>query len=345
MGLLGTSDYAAQITTRGGGKVLGDVDWETVSYNRISGDTADATVRWCQPDAQVPAFMAETEPWEHDLVIWRTAEPDPVFAGPVRTCTYEEGVVTIVAKDPTAWFERRNNHTDVTYTDRDLAEIYGKIAASLLAQDPSPAIAIITSPCGVTGTRVLRAAESARGADLLRELARSGVDWTAIGRRVLIGGSTLAAGLGTLVLIDDAVASPRLVKAGDNTATRETLRWQTADQTPMLTTVPSRQERILGLLEELVEEPDIADASSASVAAQARLDLFDHNPRVLTCDLTADAPAAVNELIPTRLVDSRVTTLPAVAAGVFRLRRVDVTVDQDKETVSLQATPVGATDE
>lgn len=341
-GLLGSSDYAAQITTRGGGRVLGEMEWDSIAYARAANETSDATVRWFQGDAQVPAFLVQTEPWEHDLVIWRHDEPEPVFAGPVRTVKYATGETTVTAKDGTAWFEKRRIHTDTTYPNVDLAYIFGKIAGEALAQDPSPGLTIITAPCGVVGTRITRAAEAAVAADLLRELSRSGVDWTAVGRRVLIGGADLTVPLGVLILIDEAVQNPALEKAGDVTVTRQTMRWQAPNQEPMLTSVSSTQEALLGLLETVDEEPDIADAGSAGTAAQARLDLLSKNPRVVTCTLTADAPTTINQLVPGRITDFRVSTLPELALGQTRLQKLGVSVSQDSETVTLTTTPLGA---
>ncbi len=340
-GRLGSSDYAAQITTRGGGSVLGEMEWDTIAYSRGANETGDAAVKWFQGDAQVPPFLIQAEPWEHDLVLWRHDEPEPVFAGPLRTVKYASGETTVTAKDGTTWFEKRRIHTDQTYVNVDLSFIFGKIAGDALAQDPSPALTIITAPCGVVGTRITRAAEAAVAADLLRELSRSGVDWTAVGRRILIGGPALTDPLGVLILIDEAVLNPSLEKAGDVTVTTQTMRWQAPNQEPMLKTVASPQVAVFGLLETVDEEPDIADESSAGDAAQARLDLLSQNPRVVACALTADAPTTINQLVPGRLVDFRLSTLPELAVGQTRLQKLNVTVSQNAEAVTLTTTPIG----
>lgn len=341
---LGSSDYAVQITARGGSPVLGEMDWESISYSRSANETGEASVTWTQADVEIPAFLVEAEPWQHDLVIWRASEvgSGPVFAGPVRNCTYEPDGVTVSAKDGTAWFERRRIITDDTYPGVDLAYIFGKIAARALAQDPSPGLQIIVAPSGFYGTRVTRAAERAVAADLLRELSRSGVDWTVVGRQILIGGADLTDALGPLVLINEAVSSPQLTKAGDSTVTQQSIRWQTAaSQLPMLTTVRSNEADRLGLLEVLDEEADIADATSAGAAAQARLDLVERNPRLVSCDLTNDAPTSISQLVPGRIVDFRLSILPELAQGRTRLRKMSVDADQSGETVSIETTPLG----
>lgn len=342
-GRLGVGEYVAQITGRGGAPVYGEMPWDTVNYTRPANETGEATVRWFAGDVTVPAFVVDAEPWEHDLTIWRVSEPDPVFGGPLRTCTYDDGAVAVAAKDGTAWFERRRIYADTTYDDVDLAYIFGKIGAEALAPDPSPGLTLIVGPCGFVGTRVTRAAERALAADLMRELARSGVDWTVVGRNILIGGADLAAGLGDLVLVDEAVDKARLTKAGDSTVTQQTIRWQTpVTQAPMLVTVPSALGVArYGILEALDEEPDIADATSAGAAAQGRLDLLSANPRIIACSLTSDAPATVNQLVPGRRVDFRVSSLPTSATGVSRLQKVSVAATQTGETVTLETTPLG----
>lgn len=343
VGLLGSSDYAAQITTRGGARVLGEMEWSALSYGRGANETGEASVRWFQGDASLPPFLVRAEPWEHDLVIWRHSEPDPVFAGPVRTVKYAPGETTVTAKDGTCWFEKRRIYTSRTYENVDLAFIFGRIAGDALDQDPSPGLVVITAPCGVIGTRITRAAEAALAADLMRELARSGVDWTVVGRQILIGGPALTDPLGALLLIDEAVMNPTLEKAGDVTVTKQTIRWQAPDQTPMLKSVSSTQVALLGLLETLDEEPDIADSTSAGDAAQARLDLLSENPRVVGSVLTADAPTTVNQLVPGRIVDFRLSTLPELAIGETRLQKVAVAVSQESEAVAITTTPIGVT--
>lgn len=339
--MLGESDYAVQIVDRAG-RVLGEMPWDSINWGRVADDTADASASWTAPDTpdpvQIPAWVADVEPWEHTLVVWRTIEPDPVFVGPVRTCVYTPGSVAVTAKDPTSWFEHRRNYDDETFTDIDLAYIFGRVAQAADAQDPT-GIQIIARACGITGTRVLRAAERALTMDLLRELARSGVDWTVAGKELLIGGPDLAASLGTLVLIDEACSKPQLTKAGDATVTRETVRWQTADQKPMLTSVDSPDARRF-LLESVDEEPDIADAASAVAHARGVLELAS-NPRQMTCDLTADAPTTCAQLVPGRITDFRLSTLPIATDGLQRLQTVAVSVSHQSETVTVTTTPVG----
>lgn len=340
-GLLGTSDYVAQITESGGGKALGEMPWTTIGYGRNANATSEATVTWLQGDARIPAFLIEAEPWQHDLVIWRVREPEPVFAGPIRTCSYKKQV-QIKARDVTAWLEKRHIRSDTEYPDVDLAYIFAKIGAEAMSEDPTPGLDFIAAACGIRGTRVTRAAEAARAADLLRELARSGVDWTVVGRQVLIGGAGLTDPLGTLKLIDEHVIDPGLEKAGESTVTRQIIRWQTANsQAPMLTTVTAPEADTIGLLEDLDEEGDIADATSAGAAAAARLDLRANNPRAVDATLTSQAPTTVNQLIPGRRVDYRVSNLAVMAVGVTRLQKVRVNVTQNGEAVSLDTTPLG----
>ena len=136
--------------------------------------------------------------------------------------------------------------------------------------------------------------------------------------------------------------NPKLTKAGDSTVTEQHIRWQTAaNQTPMLTSVDSAEVDTIGLLEALDEELNIADATTAGAAAQARLDLLSKTPRVVTTALTGDAPTTVNQLVPGRRVEFRVTTLPYRALGTTRLQKVAVSVGQTGETVTVDTTPLG----
>lgn len=326
--------------------MLAELPWSTLGMSRIANETGAGALTFSAEDAKVPAVFADIEPWAHDLVLYRIDEHEPVFAGPVRTVTYRSGLVSLTAKDVTSWLERRRIFSNTTYPNVDLAYIWAAIAGEAMEQDSSPNPQIVVGPCGVVGTRITRTTERALAADLLRELSRSGVDWTTVARKILVGGSDLTDSFGALLLIDEHVDDPVLTKAGDVTTTQQSIRWQAEDdQEPMITTVRAISANTLGLLEDLDEEADIADSTSAGAAAQARLDLRSRNPRVVTAGLDPDAPTTVARLVPGRIVDWRVSTLPVMTPTRTRLVSMAAKVDQDSEVITVETTPVGATNE
>lgn len=136
-------------------------------------------------------------PWSHELVLYRDGQP--VWTGPVfsydETVTPDENTdfIQINARDHLAWLDRRVIHNDMPFggnsDTHDLSRIAEWIVKDALAPDnlgiDDSLISVTDS--GRLGRRTTRQWE-ARSGDELREVARGGIDFTCIGRRIFIKG-------------------------------------------------------------------------------------------------------------------------------------------------------------
>jgi hypothetical protein len=137
-------------------------------------------------------------PWSHEIIIYR--DGDPVWSGPVfsfdETVTPSEDTdfIQINARDHLAWLDRRVIHTKLPFPGPqlyDLVDIARFIILDAFGTRDSIGITAanlpVYPPSGRKGNRTTRPSE-ARAGDELREVARGGIDFTCIGRQIIVKG-------------------------------------------------------------------------------------------------------------------------------------------------------------
>lgn len=350
--VLAECGLSVRIVGRGGGDLVDIPPIESLTFTRRLDEQSTCTIR-------IPAGSKFTAAeWRHELEV-RDNWGRVVWAGPVVDVEdgYDDPSV-VQARDLSCWFDRRFVYRDRTYTQDDLAQIFAQLARDALEPDPSPNISIVTRECGVLGDRVYAAATYEYAGDKLRELARTGVDYTAIGRRLLIGGAVTDSGVWRLAapmvakakrrrrglhLADDVavVGATVTTPATDDTeATVHTATGRSAD--PVV--IADR-----GLLQARFNETDIRDDGSAEANAVTR--------RELLADVVADVEVllvagefSLAELVCGIEVDADIPAdkFPEQSMrgvkGRRRLSTVSVTADARgmRTTVTLQ--PLGTTE-
>lgn len=133
-------------------------------------------------------------PWSHEIIIYRDGEP--VWSGPIfsvdETVSPSETTdfIQINARDHLAWLDRRVIHNNLTYggtTPHDLVRIARAIIQDAFSIDNPGVVLLPSTDSGRKGYRTTRAHE-ARSGDELREVARGGIDFTCIGRQIIVKG-------------------------------------------------------------------------------------------------------------------------------------------------------------
>lgn len=336
MATLGCGPWRAVLQCRGGGQLV-EVPWQHLTMGRRVDDISAASVTvTSQGLSQLRqrayddccGLLATLQPWEHELALWRGGEE--VWVGPIQEPEFGHDAITIPARDLTAWWERRLLGRDRSFTDVDLATIFEQYHADAMQPDPSPNIHLVTTPTGVTGTRSIRADAYRRAADELRELARSGLDYTAYGRTVRAGGAVVpASDLG--MLLTEHFNQPKLVVHGLLATTRAVvIGGRTSTGTPIVGEAGGGNDQ-LGLLEQVATESSILDAASCNAAAATRVDLLEA-PDYMTGQLLAGAPVAFRDLVPGATADLRVAAMCRAAVGTYRLLALDVSADLDEQS-------------
>jgi hypothetical protein len=238
--------------------VLTEVEWHC-----ILDDTSTARIV-VNPDGDCCERLGNVRSWRHRLIVYRDGQY--VWDGPILQVEWSLGKVEIFAADIMAWLDRRVIHQDMAFTDADLSSIARWLIEDGFAPDDPGNTVQVIGKAGVTGSRQYIKDVGQTG-EHLRDLAEVGIDYTAIGKTILLLPETHKQSVGRL---SDADFPEGLIVAEDGTALAT--RWVVAgdDDGDVLGSAGGSHE-YYGLLERYVEQTAIPDDASAVAAAQAKL--------------------------------------------------------------------------
>ncbi|MFJ7489670.1 hypothetical protein ACIQZB_00165 [Streptomyces sp. NPDC097727] len=330
----GCASHTAQIIDRDGAVVaVADVLLK-VEWSRTLDDISQAKIV-VAPDADCCAALSRIRSWRHKLAIYRDTQP--VWEGPITGPEWTVDGVEIAAVDILGWVDRRTPHTTQAFVDHELTEIAEwLIHDAFEPDDPGHSVQII-GPSRIRGNRSYQA-DVGQSGDHLRDLAATGIDFTALGRQILILPEDHYARVGSLA---DADFASELVVAEDGLALAT--RWVIHGKDGVKG-VAGGIHPYYGLIERVAEETSILDDASAEAAARSRLAasspapvFLDSQEATLAPDSSVDVPA----LVPGWCVDVTTTQTCRTIAQSLKIATVKVSEDADGEKVSLQLTPAG----
>jgi hypothetical protein len=332
---IGCGTHVARFIDRDGAVVAAADVLLEVEWSRVLDDISEARVL-VQPDGDCCAAMGRVRPWRHKLVLYRDGRP--CWEGPCVVPEWNaDGTVEVRAFDILAWLDRRVPHETIRHTGRDLADIGAWLIADGFAPDDPGHTVEIVARTRIKGDREYEQDVGQTG-DHLRDLAETGLDYTAIGSRILlmpedhcgrVGALTDADFPDGLVVVDDGLAlATRWVVHG-----KDDVRGEAGGIDPYY-----------GLLERSVEETSILDNLSADAAARSRHRAS--NPAPLFIDsrqttLSPDAAVDVKNLVPGWCVDVTTTATCRNISQSLKIVGVKVSDTGDGERVSVQLTPAG----
>ncbi|MFD4314977.1 hypothetical protein [Streptomyces sp. NPDC058548] len=334
MAVCGT--HSARIVDRGGAVVAqADVLLE-VEWTRVLDDISEARVL-IQAGEDCCAALGGVRPWRHKLVIYRNGRW--CWEGPVVVPEWTgAGTVELFAYDPLAWLDRRVPHENMRFTDKDLADIAAWLIADGFApDDPGHSVEII-APTRIRGDRAYEQDIGQTG-DHLRDLAETGLDFTAVGSKILLMPENFSGRVGSLTDADfpDGLA---VVDDGLALATRWVIQGKDDVSGEAGGTDP-----YFGLLERSVEQTSILDSRSATDAARSRLRTSNPAPVFIDSQqttLSPEAPVDVESLVPGWCLDVTTTATCRNISQRLKILGLKVVEDATGEKVSVQLTPAGA---
>ncbi|GAA2945943.1 MULTISPECIES: hypothetical protein [Streptomyces] len=333
---VGCSSHQAAIIDRDGAVVATADVLLSVEWARVLDDVSEAQVV-IQPDGDCCAAMSRVRAWRHKLAIYRDGQA--CWEGPIVAPEWHaDGTVQISAVDILGWMDRRTPHTDMRFVARELAEIAAWLVDDGFAPDDPGHTVEIIAPTRIRGDREYQV-DTGQTGDHLRDLASTGIDYTAVGSRILILPEDHCARVGSLtdqdmpdglVVVEDGLAlTTRWVVHG-----AEGVRGEAGGVHPYY-----------GLLEQVVEETSILDNASAAAAARSKLRASSPAPVFLDSQATTlspDAAVDVRSLVPGWCVDVTTTATCRTISQSLKIVGVKVTEDDAGERVSVQLTPAGA---
>lgn len=364
--MLGEGTWTAYLQKRGGGTVLGEIDYASLSNSHVVDDSGQGSVTLVQTNRNEIRRLAR--PWEHEVVMYR--DDDVGFVGPLVGISDAQ----FTMRDLSYWLDKRVVSEDFR-SYGDFSNIFRTIFEYAMAKDPSPNINLVVHDSGTAGIRSYKGSAVQRAGDLIRELGKTSLDYTTVNRTIYVGGPEVFAPSDVpgpaLLLHDEGVVTASVDRDGDAFATdvyvfsghdatitsRTRLKPRSAHASSKNLIHPSVTSRTrplevqatagvqqFGLVELVFTDLLLReDLDSALQQAQSRLAASQPAPMALKATLSPYADFTFSELIPGRRVDVRLSEDAASEEVVqtMRLSSFDVSVGTDGEKINLNLVPLG----
>lgn len=292
--------------------------------------------------------LAEAEPWCHELHVWRDGEE--VWVGPIQTIEYEHEQVTVTAKDSLAWLGVRVPAVDIDYTTvaTELTDIAMFLLNVAFAEDSPTYTCEIDNVYAVdTGLVTFRYFEKFNqyALEILRDLADSGLDFTTLGRTIVLTGD--ATTLTPLILLNDAhiLGGLKVVKDGTIQGNRYYVHFDGDGGSPAVGEAVDKY--CYGAIERIRDGDGLVDGASAGDVADIYVEASAIAPRTIEMSsnskLSPDTPWVINDMVPGARVDVAVTKLCLNLTQSFKLTQVDVDYNSDEgESVGITLVPINS---
>ena len=337
---LGCGEYEAVIMTRGGQQIVGFLPVSSAEWHRVLDDTSTGQAVIGGVGGALSRECCKTldviEPWVHELGLFRSGQR--AWCGPIVEPVMDRNSdsATIAARDVSVWLDRRVLHVDHNYKTPgpDLSVIFTDYFNDAMLLENSAGLTITATPCGVTGSRATLATDCVSAGSQIRELSRTGIDWTTIDREILVGGSVVGAAPLTILYDDHFSQPPQVALDGLAQATKWYVVGAGKGRNMALGTAQAPDALIqkYGLLEQAVKEPLILDQGSADAAAGSRLSLTAKPPGVIQSGILSPlAPITLAQLVPGMIIRVLLVSTCYAVDGVYRLKSVDATVSPDQD--------------
>lgn len=340
---LGCGTYDVYVLSRGGATLVAVFPWTTLAWERVLDDTSQASALANGYPPGCCATLQNIRAWRHEIAIYR--DGDLIWVGPVFVPKAPPQQYSIEARDITAWWDHRRIHEDHIYdVPTDLATIFKDISDDAMAPDPSPGLHVVPTPCGVEATLSLLAVQHLMAAQKLRDITTTGIDWTTVGRDVLVGGSVVpTASIGTFrdehfavpptpKIDGSAQANSWLVRGSGTGVAGDTIYGLAED---------SAAADADGLLESVATVSTLQDNDSSQAAAQSRVALTSAPLTIENCVLSPEAPFTIDQLVPGALCELALEQTCIPVFGPFRLQKVSGKAEGAGETITVTFQPVG----
>jgi hypothetical protein len=342
---LGCKSHSYTITDREGRVISSGGLLTEVEYNRVLNDSSSASVTIGVSDAECCNQLGGVRSWRHRLNIYRGVSL--MWSGFVLNPRWDVESMTVQAVDLVGLLDRRVPHQDFNFTGTDLTAIAQLlIEDAFFPDDPGHEIVVI-GPSGVTGGRAYPQ-NIGQTADHLRDLADTGIDFTAVGNTIVIMPDDFCEVVGRLTDTDlpDGLS---VTEDGSNLVTRQIVAG--SDESGVVGEAGGTND-YYGLLELYSEQTSITTTAAAQEAAVAKLASSAIVPvHIDTQSLTLSPDAAIDaaSLVPGWCVDITTTATCRDVSQRLKITGLQVTesggsdATPGQEQITLQVTATGDT--
>lgn len=343
-GPLGCPDsYSVAFHDNTGATPAGSVlEASAVEWGRLLDDTSAAKVTVPIADTACCDVMQNVRTWCNDLSIYR--DQGLVWQGPVTLLDHGRDDSTASAQDVTAWLfhtevAQKIDTTTATGTGPlDLARIAERlIREGLFEFDPGILTYLNVTDSGILGEYIYEALQTYVG-DELKELARTGIDFTALGHMLIIAGEIPFARLPQLQ-DEDFMGELRVIEDGLSAISKAIVLGEGV-------TATSGGVGPCGKLTRIAKEEAMKGMASAQAEADSLVMAGSPTPLVLQVpdgvQLSPEAPVGIMDLVPGVVIPVASTTTCRTVNTDLRLNALSVSYTRDAgEVVKVTLAPLG----
>jgi len=373
-GSLGCGTYRAFIYQQGGQRLLGEIEPITrLTFTRLRDDISSATVFTNGYSADCGQLYGATRTWMHEMVLFRDGVR--VWEGPITRIGYSVDSVEFEAKDVMAYAYRRIMRQGYNDTYRLIAKASGSTpeqyiglmsvverAALLLIQGLAPYdpnvldyLTTINYPSDAKETRVVANWSRTVWEEVDDLAATAGLDYTTVGRRILLWDTHQA--IGRLPELRDGdfnnhpivteygmqLATFFAVTNGAGVAGTTEVEAKTDPYGPIEQLASSYSDSSAASTEILT--PDAQDKLEKALTGQAERNIAHRWPAPLVVripdnsTLNPNVPIGFQQLIPGVWMPLRSINTPREVLQWQKLDSVSVDVTESGETVNVVLSP------
>jgi hypothetical protein len=339
--------YELLVTNRcGKATVTNLANFERLTWGRVLDDVSQASVTM---PGNCCDQLADVRSWANELHIIRNGEE--VWAGPIVTQPNCRSGVTFVAWDVSGWLDRRVIRARTCFDPAcggiavDGPGIAERLVRAAFAPD---------DPCVLPTLTVIRGGPAQERDYLeasnyvmpaLKDLAKGALDFTTIGRRIVLMPEGHLLGRTALLSCDSFGGDVCTTEDGLGLATRAFVQGKLPDNTTPVVGSSGGVDPFYGLVEVLVQDDSVRTEQAARNQAAGIVNARNPAPVLVQAPagsaLDPDAPVCINELVPGVEVPVLMDCTCRQVAQSMRLTKLDVTVDATGELVSPLLTPSG----
>lgn len=356
--------HRAFIYDRGGANRLFEITPVTsVSWERVRDATSQAKVSIADPGEDCQRRMLRVHPNRHELVIFRGS--DRVWEGPISLMAWHIDRIEVTARDVLYYAHRTvmragydNAHPNIVTTIQRSINVLGELARKEALDPPInvlPHVTAYTTPGDARTSKVTIPYQSTVLDDIDAMAWRSGMDYTVVGRRILLFDTHTVFYTTPQVTEADFLAEIVVTQYGLEHAT-----WAVSLGPTGNAGIGYAEGTTLGVdpfygewevADSAYDEDGTAAPTEAALEEQATRTLHGRNPVPLhvripdNSRINPNGVLKLEHLVPGVRIPLRATLLTLEVAQIQKLNRVSVTEDgENGEAISVTLYPASIND-
>lgn len=352
--------HTAYIYDRGGANRLFQIEPLTsVEWERLRDDISHGTVNIVNPGPDCQQQMLKVSPNRHELVIFRGK--DRVWEGPISRIAWHADRIEIEAKDVMHYAYRTvmhagydNSHPNIVTTIQRSINILGGELARKEALDPPinvlPFVTAYTTPTDSRTSKKTVPYEATVYDDIDGMAWRAGMDYTVIGRRIMLFDTHTVFYTTRPVTEADFLSEIIVTQYGMEGATSATVTSSTGVHATAGGIDPFYGE--WEILDSAYDEDGTTAPTQGALLSQANRNLDGRNPVPLhvrvpdNSQLNPNGTLTMADLVPGARIPLRATLLTLKVAQMQKLDRVVVNESgEDGEKIAITLFPASLNDE